>query len=133
MSVKWKLAVPDHHQILLDRGLNQMMLADQLGIKQPYISAYIYGRPIPAEARVILDAYFHNDETRVTPMKKNEFSGIQANIINDGKAMELIFDFGSGPASRHHGGCINKDLPKASLVHLLRIIANNIENDEAVR
>jgi len=62
-------------------------------------------------------------------MSKGKFKGIQVNKINDGNAIELIFDFDN---DRHHGGCIDKHFTKAGVVLLLRTIAKNIENDESI-
>ena len=127
MSIKWQLLKPDHNRFLFERGLTGEMLADKLGIKRPYVSMYVNGKPVPKPVRDKLDDYFHNNED-FNIMSKGKFSGIQVNEINDGTAIELIVDFNH----QHHGGCIDKSFPKAGVVLLLRQIAMHIENDESI-
>jgi len=61
MSVKWQLLKPDHVRFLFERGLNQEMLADQLGIKRPYISLYSNGKQVRQDVRDKLEDYFHSN------------------------------------------------------------------------
>ena len=65
-------------------------------------------------------------------MSKGKFEGIYVNEINNGTAIELVVDFGTGPTGRHHGGGIPKGFMKAGVVLLLRRLATHIENDELI-
>ena len=56
--VKFNLVTPDWVVILNARGLSQESLADQLGIKPPYISQWLRGRYVPEAVKLKLDEYF---------------------------------------------------------------------------
>lgn len=56
--IKFNLVTPDWVTILTARGLSQATLADQLGIKHPYISQWLRGRYIPEADKLKLDEYF---------------------------------------------------------------------------
>ena len=108
------------------------MLADQLGIKTPYVSMYINGKPVTKPVQIILDDYFHNSGVNI--MSKQKFTGIQVREFTaNNSAVELTVDFGVGSSGRHHAGSIPKGFMKEGVVLLLRRLANHIENDELIK